>query len=98
MGKKAETWAQLQAQSAAETFKDRILLIVRLATEKVEKMLWDQVNSMPIEVVREEVDGWISNTNSMAGRASAHDRLDPRIASRKEFDRASLCSNQTLSE
>ena len=58
-----------------ETIKDQILLIARLAMEKVEKVLWDQVNSMPIEVVREEVDGWISDPGSTAWRASDHDRL-----------------------
>ena len=39
MGKKVETWAQLQAQPAAEAFKDRISLIAHLAMDKVEKVL-----------------------------------------------------------
>ena len=30
---------------------------------------------MPIEVVREEFEGWVADPGTTAGRASAHDRL-----------------------
>ena len=43
--------------------------------EGVEKVLWEQVKSMPIEGVQEEVKGWVVDSGMMAGRASAHDRL-----------------------
>ena len=74
-GKRAVTQAQLQAQVAAEAFKDRIPLISRLAMENMEKALWEQVKSKPIEEVREEVDGWVFDPESTARRASVHDRL-----------------------
>ena len=40
-GKRAAIQDQLQAQEAAEVFKDRIPLISRLAMENMEKALWE---------------------------------------------------------
>ena len=58
-----------------EDFKDFIPLISRLAMENMEKALWDQVKVKPIEEVQEEVDGWVSDPGSTAGRALAYDRM-----------------------
>ena len=44
-------------------------------TEGVEKVLWEKVKSMPIEDVREEVEGWFADPGSTASKASAHNRL-----------------------
>ena len=65
----------MQAQAATEAFKDHIPLISRLAMENMEKALWEQVKAKPIEEVREEVDGWVSNPGSTAGQALAHDHM-----------------------
>ena len=43
--------------------------------ENMEKALWDQVKSIPIAEVREEVDGWISDSGSTMVRASSDDML-----------------------
>ena len=74
-GKGEATRAQLHAQAEAEFFKDRIPLMAHQAIEGIEKALWEQVSSMPIDMVREEVEGWIVDPGSMVGRASAHDCL-----------------------
>ena len=66
-GKRVATRAQLQAQAAAEAFKDCISLISRIAMENMEKALWDQIKVKRIEEVEEEVDGWVSDLGSMAG-------------------------------
>ena len=49
--------------------------MARQATEGIEKALWEQVSSMPIETVWEEVEGWIIDPGSTTGRASTHDCL-----------------------
>ena len=49
--------------------------MVHQATEGVEKVLWEQVKSVPIEAMREEVEGWVADPGSMAGRASTYDQL-----------------------
>ena len=58
-----------------EFFKDQIPLLVHQAMEGIEKALWEKVSSMPIEMVQEEVEGWITNLGSTTGRASTHDHL-----------------------
>ena len=60
---------------AAKFFKDCIPLMARQAMEGVEKFLWEQVRSMPIETVQEEVEGWVVDPCMTASRASAHDHL-----------------------
>ena len=74
-GMGAVTRDKLHAQVAAELFKDRISLMVHQAMKGIKKDLWEQVSSMPIETVREEVEGWIIDPSSTAGRASTHYHL-----------------------
>ena len=74
-GKRVATWGQLQAQDAIEAFKYRIPFISRLAMENMEKALWDQVKVKPIEEVREELDGRVSDPGSTVGRVSSHDHM-----------------------
>ena len=74
-GKRVATWGQLQAQDAIEAFEDCIPFISRLAMENMEKALWDQVKAKPIEEVREEVDGRVSDPGSTVGRVSSHDHM-----------------------
>ena len=74
-GKGTATQAQLQAQAAIELFKDHIPLISWKVVKKVQKDLWEKLKAMLIEEVCQEVEYWIVDPGSMAGRASTYDRI-----------------------
>ena len=69
------TRAQLQAQEAAEFFKEHVPLGIRLEVEKVVGDIWDEVKIMPMETLHKEVADWVLDPSTMAGRASTYDRL-----------------------
>ena len=41
----------------------------------MKKELWEQVKSMPIEEVRQEVEDWVVDPGTTARRESAHNRM-----------------------
>ena len=67
------TRMQLQAQEAADLYKEHVSLSVRLEVEKVVGDLWAEVKSLSSVDLCKEVADWVLDQGSMMGRASTYD-------------------------
>jgi len=69
------TRTQARAQEAGHFFRNRLPSPVREEIESMEKRLWDTIQDLPADELRGEVEEWVMDPGSTAGRASAYDRM-----------------------
>jgi len=74
-GQGRATRAQSRAQEAAHFFHNRLPSPVRDELECIEKRLWDSVKEIPVDELRSEVEDWVVDPGTTAGRATAYDRM-----------------------
>ena len=67
------TREQGRVYQATKFFHDRIPLTIRGEIERVEKDLWEQVNSLNTKDIKEEVVEWVQDPSSIVGCLSTYD-------------------------
>ena len=72
---KPATRLQIQAQEAAEFYKEHVPLSIILEVERVVGDLWVEVKTMSSEDLHKEVADWVLDPGSTMGRASTYDRM-----------------------
>ena len=69
------THAQYQVGAAANFFWDRIPTVVRDEIDAVEKELWEEVQTIPMEETWEEFEEWALDPSTIVGRDSTYERM-----------------------
>ena len=69
------TRGQSQAKAMTTFLWECIPLVVCDEIEAIEKELWEEVQTIPVEEIREEVEEWLMEPETTMGTASTYDRI-----------------------